>query len=236
MFSGDGAFLVYAAGDAVHRLDLRSGSDEQMGDCPRDCRAAYDQDVTQRAIGVEDDIVIDSVEGASSTRLPIGAPASGIAWSPDGGSLVFTTERQGRATLEVVDVGTGETRRLVEPQAGDSLLGTPAWSPDGHQVAFVVRFGPESRSASISLQTVTTAGAPLVTDVHPIDRCVCSGYLPAIAWAPDLTRLLVTGPGTAPGSGGAIWSVGRDGSSWHREAAGTFGDGLAWQPPVTAAQ
>ncbi len=237
MFSQDGAFLVYAAGDVVHRLDLRSGSDAEIGDCPRDCRAAYNEDLTQRAIAVEHDIVIDSVEGSGrSTRLPIGAPASGIAWSPASGSIAYTTERGGRATLEVVDVETGEIRRLVEPQAGDSLLGTPVWSPDGHQIAFVTRFGPEEKSASIGLQTVTTAGDPLVTDVHVIDRCVCSGYLPAIAWSPDGSRLLVTGPGSAPGSGGAIWSVGRDGSSWRREVAGTFGDGLAWQPPVTAQQ
>jgi hypothetical protein len=69
-----------------------------------------------------------------------------------------------------------------------------------------------------------------------IDRCVCAGYLPAIAWSPDVPRLLVTGPGSVSGSGGPIWSVGRDGSSWSREVSGTFGDGLAWQPPVSAQQ
>ena len=181
--------------------------------------------------------MVANVDGSGTpARLHLGTQADHLTWSPASFALAFTTHRHGRATLELVDLGTRRVTRLVQLQAGDGLLGSPAWSPSGHQIAFVVHAGREGDSALVGLQAVTTVRQPLVTDVHEIDRCVCQGYAPGIAWSPDGTRLLVTGTGRARNAGGPLWSVLSDGSQWRRQVAGVFSDAVAWQPPVTPQQ
>ena len=66
-------------------------------------------------------------------------------WSPDGKRVAFVSyrDRFGRTCFHecstsgeiyVLEVETGETRRLTRSQASD---GSPAWSPDGRRIAFV---------------------------------------------------------------------------------------------------
>ena len=234
-FSIDGTSLVYAVDAKVHRLDLRTGQDVATGDCPdASCDVAYSEDLTRTATAVGRTIVIDDAEKPGSpTRLAIGVHASGLDWSPASFGLAYTTLRDGRATLEVVDLGTGQIRRLVRLPVGEALLGTPAWSPSGHQIAFVTHTGRANGSAAVELQTVTTIGDPLVTPLHRIGQCTCDGYAPGIAWSPDDNRLLVSVIGTPKQSGGAIWSVLRDGTRWRPQVPGDFGSRITWQPPVT---
>jgi hypothetical protein len=237
-FSIEGTSLVYAVDGRVHQMDLRSGEDVVLRDCPdASCTVAYSfsEVLTQSATAEGNTIMIEDSSG-TAVRLPIGARPTRLAWSPARSALVYATRRAGRDTLEVVDIDTGAVTRLLRLQTGDRLLGTPVWSPSGHQIAFVTRFGPAGESALISLQTVTTVGDPLVTDVHMIDRCVCADYVPGVAWSPDSNRLLVTGVGRAQGSGGPVFSVLRDGSVWRLDEPGSYGHGLAWQPPVSAQQ
>ena len=54
------------------------------------------------------------------------------AWSPDGRSLVFASDREGEVDLWLRDMGTGAERRITE---GGGMA--PAWSPDGRQIAFI---------------------------------------------------------------------------------------------------
>ncbi len=235
-FSADGASLAYAVDGTVHRLDLRTGSNLSLGPCPDpDCLVAYNEDLTQSARRDEQAIVIDEVTGAAApSRFEVGALPSGISWSPADFALAYTTHRAGRATLETMDPRSGHVTRLVTLPPGVSVLGTPAWAPSGHSIAFVTRAGPAAGSAAITLEAVTVGADPLVTEVHRIDRCACSSYTPGIAWAPDDSRLLVSLPGrVSTADGGPIWSVLRDGSHWRRQASRSFGGGLAWQPPVT---
>jgi len=235
-FSSDGGSLAYAADGTVHRLDLRTGSNLSLGPCPDpDCLVAYNDDLTRSATRDERAIVVDEVTGgAAPSRFEVGATPSGISWSPAVFALAYTTHLSGRATLETMDPSSGHVTRLAMLPPGVSVLGTPAWAPSGHSIAFVTRDGSAGGSAAITLEAVTVGADPLVTEVHQIDRCACSSYAPGIAWAPDDSRLLVSLPGRVPtADGGPIWSVLRDGSHWRRQASGTFGSGLAWQPPVT---
>lgn len=63
------------------------------------------------------------------------------AWSPDGRLLAFVIERDGPADpfaddpadLYVMDVRTGEVRRLTDDRA---IEYSPTWSPDGTRIAF----------------------------------------------------------------------------------------------------
>ncbi|WP_246025627.1 amidohydrolase family protein [Saccharopolyspora antimicrobica] len=59
-----------------------------------------------------------------------GAPA----WSPDGRTLVFSSDRNGQLDLWLHDLTTGEQRQLTDLH-GDERA--PAFSPDGRSVAFL---------------------------------------------------------------------------------------------------
>jgi Tol biopolymer transport system component len=66
--------------------------------------------------------------------------SAGLAWSPDGASLAFTTARlrQGSSgsSVVVVDVATGDTREIAQ---SDQFYSRPRWSPDG-DFLYVTRY------------------------------------------------------------------------------------------------
>lgn len=76
------------------------------------------------------------------------------AWSPDGSSIVFTSEREGSADLfRVKPDGTGLERLTDDPAYDDQA----AFSPDSRQVVFV----SSGRAASpISGSWIWTQNAP----------------------------------------------------------------------------
>lgn len=84
-----------------------------------------------------------AADGASPARqLTDGRFEDGEpAWSPDGRSLAFTSDRSadrdrrfGGPALHVVDVASGRVRRLTRD---DRFVSRPAWSPDGATIAYL---------------------------------------------------------------------------------------------------
>lgn len=87
-------------------------------------------------------IYVVSPEGGEPRKLT--DDASDPGWSPDGKRIAFTSFRDGfgrtcfhecgiSGEVYVLDIESGETRRLTESEANDS---SPAWSPDGRLIAF----------------------------------------------------------------------------------------------------
>jgi dipeptidyl aminopeptidase/acylaminoacyl peptidase len=55
------------------------------------------------------------------------------AWSPDGTRLAFTTDRDDKRQIYVIDPRGGEARKLTSVEEG---VGSFEWSPDGKSIAF----------------------------------------------------------------------------------------------------
>ena len=105
------------------------------------------------------------------------------SWSPDGGRIVFSSNRNGgNSQIYVMDSNGKNVRRLT---AGISD-GQPAWSPDGQKIAFAgigdEEIGRENRKAKIYIVT------PDGTNLQRL-----AGDIPSLdsepAWSPDGQRI-----------------------------------------------
>jgi TolB protein len=75
------------------------------------------------------DLVTGQVRQLTSDETEDGRPV----WSPDGKTILFTSNRNGNRDLYLIDVDTGHLRRLTTHPAEDRY---PSWSPDGSKIAF----------------------------------------------------------------------------------------------------
>jgi len=56
-----------------------------------------------------------------------------FAWSPDGQSIAFSSERDGNAEIYLVRLGDASLANLTN-DPGDDVF--PSWSPDGKKIVF----------------------------------------------------------------------------------------------------
>lgn len=115
---------------------------------------------------------IDLSKGSDPVRL---TTDSGVdrspAWSPDGTYVAFTSRRNRNWDLYLLEVATGEVRRLTQNPHYD---GAPAWSPDGQHLAF-----ESMREGDLDVFTLRLADgaiSPVTVDPTP-------DHGPA--WSPD---------------------------------------------------
>lgn len=72
--------------------------------------------------------------GFNPAQLTTDPSDTAPAWSPDGSQVAFASARAGNWEIYVVDIATGQERRLTESPGCDAA---PTWSPDGKQLAFL---------------------------------------------------------------------------------------------------
>ncbi|MFI5117741.1 MAG: protein kinase [Terriglobales bacterium] len=96
------------------------------------------------------------------TGLPTGPPEAVIsttredsrgAWSPDGTSIAFNSDRAGDMNIWLFSLADSSSRQLTTGQGGDFQ---PNWSPDGKKIAFF-----SSRSGSPNIWEVEVANGAL---------------------------------------------------------------------------
>ena len=152
---------------------------------------------------------------------PLGGPerkladgdGNGLAWTPDGQSLLISLARNERELHSICQLSmrTGEMRQLTspppqgQPGAGDLF---PAVSPDGQTLAF---YRYNGSSGDIYAQPLHGGNALRVTKVKQV-------YLWGVAWANNREILFCNG---VFGTGG-LWRIPADGRSEPEHVAGAL--------------
>ena len=166
---------------------------------PDGVRLAFASDRTDRR-----QVYVISRDGGEARAVTNTTDSIGrFAWSPDGRSIAYTATESDEAArrtrerawgayrvidaehrmahLRVVDLATGETRRLTD---GAFTVGAFDWSPDGTRIAFDHRVNTDpAQGGTADISVLTLSGGavrPLVTQAGPDSNP---------KWSPDGTEV-----------------------------------------------
>ena len=114
-------------------------------------------------------------------------------WSPDGDTIVFSSNRTGHFELYSIKATGGGLARLTSTKAGVDNL-EPAWSPDGSAIAFV--------------RSIKSTNAPATASIHSLFLTTGRTY-----------RL--TSPGVGQGDFQPAWSASSDLIAFESDRVGT---------------
>ena len=145
--------------------------------------------------GVYDsDVWLVDADGAHDTQLTRSPGSDNMPkWSPDGATLAFLSDREGRTSIWTLDLGGGEPRRLNADSTGVREF---EWSPDGKRIAFVMPdpAPPEDRDAPHVAGSPQRGSHLYVIDVATrAQRKLTSGAFTVahMSWSPDGARIAI---------------------------------------------
>lgn len=87
-----------------------------------------------------------------------------LAWSPDGNQLAISGMAHGFSNLYLYDLNSKQTTQLENSQYTHIQ---PAWSPDGHTLAFVTDSGPGTSFDLLSFRPMQIALMDMTAPGHP---------------------------------------------------------------------
>ena len=168
--------------------------------------------------------------GGEPTAITTGLGVRGApAWSPDARSLAVIATEGGTASLQILDVGSGQVRDTVA-LPGSDLGEAVAWSPDGAQLAVEVVGSDQGEHAGIYLVDLHGSDVKMLSTCRD-DGCADLGP----SFSPDgafvaFTRARCDEPGSDCFVGD-VWVIRTDGGDAHSLTEGIGLDCCAaWRP------
>src|SRR5947209_4918120 len=130
-FSADVSFTRPAFTPKRHRFDV-AGPQRAAGIT----HPAISPDGTRVVFTALGDLWLMSVDGSAAPRRLTNDAAvdTDAAWSPDGRSIAFASDRGGSMEIWIAESRSGDARQLTHTGATPT---EPSWSPDGSRIAFV---------------------------------------------------------------------------------------------------
>jgi tricorn protease len=139
------------------------------------------------------------------------------AWSPDGSTIAFFSDRSGEYQLYVMDAAGDAELRQVGNRAG-GYPHTVRWSPDGTRIAFT--------DETLTLYHITVATGELVTvdraEIEPMDVSLEAKPISDFVWSPDGRWLAYSKIGLDQVSN--IWVYSVETGQRHNLSSGLFND------------
>jgi tricorn protease len=233
--SHGGTLVVYELGGQLWLLDTTDGTTAripiEIPSDPRDTRP-YLRDVADsiteigispvggRALLVARGDVFTVPRQHGSTRnltRSSGSRDRNAAWSPDGSTIAFLSDRTGEYQLYVMDAtGDAEPRQVGHREGG--YPHTLRWSPDGTRIAFT--------DETLTLYHITVATGDVVpvdrAEVEPMDVGLESKPISDVAWSPDGRWLAYSKIGLDHVS--HIWLYSLETGERHDVSSGLFND------------
>ncbi|HJZ76871.1 MAG TPA: amidohydrolase family protein, partial [Vicinamibacterales bacterium] len=136
---------------------------------------ALSPDGSRVAFAALGDLWLMPIGGTPSRLTSDPALDAAPAWSPDGASLAYSSDRSGSMNIWIHDVRSNTDRQLTRLEAAATL---PAWSPDASRIAFV--------DAEGQIQIVDVKSGA-IRRIH--DRLNAPGRP---SWSPDGTAVVVS--------------------------------------------
>ena len=137
------------------------------------------------------------------------------AWSPDGRTIAFVSDRDGATGIFVMSADGSGQKALTQRREGRA----PVWSPDGRRLAFVRVAGGK---AAIYVMNADGSGQRQVIQ-DPND------WISGLSWSPDGRRLAFSSGRDQVA--GELYLVNADGTKLVRLTTNRFGDnGPVWSP------
>jgi len=141
-WSPDGKFFLFNSNGRIYKLPVKGGTPEPVntGDqihCNND--HGLSPDGTQLAVSDQTQdgksrIYVLPIAGGTPRRVTPLAPSYWHGWSPDGKTLAYCAQRNGRFGISTIPAAGGEETRLTATPGG--LDDGPDYSPDGKYIYF----------------------------------------------------------------------------------------------------
>jgi Tol biopolymer transport system component len=164
----------------------------------------------------DDEIYTRDSRGIAPSRRLTFNPASDTepAWSPDGSTIAFSTDRDGNGEIYLMNADGTNLRRLTNHPAADR---SPSWSPDGTRIVFVTE-----RDGNGEIYVMSADGS------NQLNLTNTPFWEGTPAWSPDGLQI-------AFGSNAQIYVMNADGTSVTRPRTDLWDAyAPAWSPSGTS--